>query len=190
MDSAEPVARDVAGLPACDDATLIAQSLRAPERFGVLFDRHAPAIFRYAARRLGPDAADDIVAETFLTAFRARGRYDPAYLDAGPWLYGIATSSGPYREELIFAPGSYRFIGSRAVVTRPEAGLPAGTVIVASSLIRAASPAALHPPLPARPTVRPQAACLPGPAPDRPRRAGPAAVTLDGTKLASNTTQQ
>src|SRR5512146_993047 len=74
-----------------DDAALIAQSLRAPERFGVLFDRHAPAIYRYAVRRRGPDAADDLVAETFLAAFRQRGRYVHAHADARPWLYGIAT---------------------------------------------------------------------------------------------------
>ena len=54
-----------ADLDAGDDAALIARSLHAPECFGVLFDRHAPAIGRYIARRLGPDAADDLVAETF-----------------------------------------------------------------------------------------------------------------------------
>ena len=80
-----------AGPDVGDDATLIARSLQAPECFGVLFDRHAPAISRYAARRLGPDAADDLVAETFLAAFRRRGRYDGAQADARPWLYGIAT---------------------------------------------------------------------------------------------------
>jgi RNA polymerase sigma-70 factor, ECF subfamily len=74
-----------------DDAALIARSLHAPEWFGVLFDRHAPAISRYIARRLGPDAADDLVAETFLVAFARRGRYDAAHADARPWLYGIAT---------------------------------------------------------------------------------------------------
>lgn len=74
-----------------DDAALIARSLHAPECFGVLFDRHAPAIGRYIARRLGPDAADDMVAETFLAAFRRRGHYDLAHGDARPWLYGIAT---------------------------------------------------------------------------------------------------
>jgi RNA polymerase sigma-70 factor, ECF subfamily len=42
-------------------------------------------------RRLGPDAADDIVAETFLLAFRQRESYDLACRDALPWLYGIAT---------------------------------------------------------------------------------------------------
>lgn len=74
-----------------DDAALIVRSLRAPECFGVLFDRHAAAISRYAARRLGPDAAEDLVAETFLTAFRKRSRYDGEHADARPWLYGIAT---------------------------------------------------------------------------------------------------
>jgi DNA-directed RNA polymerase specialized sigma24 family protein len=80
-----------AGRNVGDDATLIARSLEVPEFFGALFDRHAPAISRYIARRLGPDAADDLVAETFLVAFRGRGRYDAGHADARPWLYGIAT---------------------------------------------------------------------------------------------------
>jgi DNA-directed RNA polymerase specialized sigma24 family protein len=42
-----------------------------------VFDRHAAAIHGYIARRLGRDAADDLVAETFLVAFRQRGGYDP-----------------------------------------------------------------------------------------------------------------
>jgi RNA polymerase sigma factor (sigma-70 family) len=33
----------------------------------------------------------DIVAETFLDAFRRRKSYDMSYADALPWLYGIAT---------------------------------------------------------------------------------------------------
>ena len=74
-----------------DDAAVIARSLRSPECFGGIFDRHAPAIYRYIARRLGPDTADDLLAETFLVAFRRRGRYDGAHPDARPWLYGIAT---------------------------------------------------------------------------------------------------
>ena len=74
-----------------DDAALIRLSLEVPECFGALFDRHAPAISRYIARRLGPDAADDLVAETFLIAFRKRGGYDITQANARPWLYGIAT---------------------------------------------------------------------------------------------------
>jgi RNA polymerase sigma factor (sigma-70 family) len=75
-----------------DDATVIQLSQHEPEHFTVLFRRHAPHIQRYVVRRLGPDAADDIVAETFLLAFRQRDRYDPARVDARPWLYGIATN--------------------------------------------------------------------------------------------------
>src|SRR5581483_7891680 len=74
-----------------DDAGLIAESCRAPERFGAVFDRHAAAIHGYIARRLGRDAADDLVAETFLVAFRQRGSYHPDQPNARPWLYGIAT---------------------------------------------------------------------------------------------------
>ena len=74
-----------------DDATVIRASLVEPEDFGVLFDRHAPAIQRHLTRRLGREIADDLVAETFLAAFRKRRRYDFTRADARPWLYGIAT---------------------------------------------------------------------------------------------------
>jgi|SRR5689334_4199944 len=75
-----------------DDATVIGLSRYEPEHFTVLFRRHAPHIQRYVVRRLGQDAADDIVAETFLLAFRQRDSYDQARADARPWLYGIATN--------------------------------------------------------------------------------------------------
>jgi RNA polymerase sigma factor (sigma-70 family) len=75
-----------------DDAGLIRRSQQDPELFAELFRRHAPAIQRYAARRLGPGAAEDIVAEVFLAAFRQRGRYQLSQPDARPWLYGIATN--------------------------------------------------------------------------------------------------
>jgi len=74
------------------DATVIRLSGDEPEQFTELFRRHAPHIQRYVVRRLGQDAADDIVAETFLIAFRQRHSYDQARTDARPWLYGIATN--------------------------------------------------------------------------------------------------
>ncbi|MCO6008254.1 RNA polymerase sigma factor [Actinoallomurus purpureus] len=74
------------------DDEIVTWSLRDPEVFATLYDRHAPAIHRYIARRLGPDLADDLMAETFLLAFRQRARYDTARTDARPWLYGIATN--------------------------------------------------------------------------------------------------
>jgi DNA-directed RNA polymerase specialized sigma24 family protein len=44
------------------------------------------------ARRVGRQAAHDLVAETFLVAFRKRAGYDDRCRDARPWLYGIATN--------------------------------------------------------------------------------------------------
>jgi RNA polymerase sigma-70 factor (ECF subfamily) len=73
-----------------DDAAVVARSLEQPELFARLYDRYAPDIHRYAARRLGDGAADDITSDTFLVAFRIRSRYDLARPNARPWLYGIA----------------------------------------------------------------------------------------------------
>jgi hypothetical protein len=53
---------------------------------------------------------------------------------------GIAVARGAspqLRTELIFAPRSYQFVGVQDVLTRRIAGLRAGTVWAASSLIRA-----------------------------------------------------
>jgi RNA polymerase sigma-70 factor (ECF subfamily) len=80
----------------------VAASLDEPERFAVLFDRHAPTIHQYVARRLGRDAADDVTAETYLTAFRIRARYDSGRAGVRPWLHGIAAKliSRHRREEV------------------------------------------------------------------------------------------
>jgi RNA polymerase sigma factor (sigma-70 family) len=72
------------------DGEVIGRSCSEPELFALLFRRHAASIARYAARRLGPGPAEDIVAETFLAAFRQRDRYDSPRPDALPWLFGIA----------------------------------------------------------------------------------------------------
>jgi RNA polymerase sigma factor (sigma-70 family) len=75
-----------------DDATVIKASVLDPDVFALIFDRHAPYVHRYLARRLGREAADDLVNETFLAAFGKRERYDFDRPDARPWLYGIATN--------------------------------------------------------------------------------------------------
>jgi RNA polymerase sigma factor (sigma-70 family) len=84
------------------DGEVIGRSRSEPELFALLFRRHATGIGRYAARRLGPGPAEDIVAETFLVAFRQRERYDPARCDARPWLFGIAGNliRRHYRDEV------------------------------------------------------------------------------------------
>jgi RNA polymerase sigma-70 factor (ECF subfamily) len=71
------------------DAAVLHASLEDPELFAVVYDRYAEQLFQYAQRRLGPDAAQDVVAETFLAAFRRRARYDDARPEARPWLFGI-----------------------------------------------------------------------------------------------------
>ncbi|WP_336213980.1 RNA polymerase sigma factor [Nonomuraea sp. LPB2021202275-12-8] len=62
------------------------------EGFEELFGRCFGEIHTYVAQRLGPDHAEDIVAETFFTAFRKRAQYDPSRASVRAWLYGIATN--------------------------------------------------------------------------------------------------
>jgi RNA polymerase sigma factor (sigma-70 family) len=61
------------------------------ECFDEVFDTFFVEIRGYAAKRLGPDAAADVAAQTFLEAFRNRRRYDPERAGVRTWLYGIAT---------------------------------------------------------------------------------------------------
>jgi Sigma-70 region 2 len=62
---------------ASTDEAVLAESLSSPESFGELYSRYFDEIYRYMAGRLGPDAADDLAAETFLAAFRRRSTFDP-----------------------------------------------------------------------------------------------------------------
>ncbi len=75
------------------DAALIAASATDPQLFTAIFERHARAIYRYLATRVGGPDVEDLLSEVFLTAFRRRDRYDAAYADARPWLFGIATNA-------------------------------------------------------------------------------------------------
>jgi RNA polymerase sigma factor (sigma-70 family) len=72
------------------DGEIIRRSLAVPSAFAELFDRHARVLGAFVSRRLGSDAAEDIVSETFLTAFRRRASFDLAVDSARPWLFGIA----------------------------------------------------------------------------------------------------
>ena len=73
------------------DAEVIVASIARPAEFGVIFERHIAVIHGYLARRVGPDAADELVGDVFTIAFAARERFDPAVDTARPWLFGIAT---------------------------------------------------------------------------------------------------
>jgi RNA polymerase sigma factor (sigma-70 family) len=56
-------------------------------RFRALWEAHAGAVRAYAIRQVGPDASGDVVAETFLVAWRRLHDVPEA---ARPWLFGVA----------------------------------------------------------------------------------------------------
>jgi RNA polymerase sigma-70 factor (ECF subfamily) len=119
----EPVRKDQIPVTAIadrsvSDAAIIEASRRETDRFGLLYDRYAAMLYRYACRRLGPaEIAEDVVADTFLAAFRRRGDYNLDRPDARPWLFGIATKEIARRRRTEEA--HYRAM-SRAM-SRPEA---------------------------------------------------------------------
>jgi RNA polymerase sigma-70 factor (ECF subfamily) len=55
--------------------------------FEGLFREHYPLVRAYALRRAAPDAAQDVVADTFLVAWR---RFEDVPGDPLPWLYATA----------------------------------------------------------------------------------------------------
>ncbi|MCC3275547.1 RNA polymerase sigma factor [Arthrobacter sp. zg-Y20] len=74
------------------DKEIVELSRSGPSIFGELYDRHAPDIYRYAARRAGDFAAEDVMAETFLIAFERRAGFTGPAEAVRPWLFGIATN--------------------------------------------------------------------------------------------------
>jgi RNA polymerase sigma-70 factor (ECF subfamily) len=63
-----------------------------PDQFAGVFDAHHGEIYRYVASRLSVEHADDLAAETFLLAFRARARFVGPDAHVRAWLFGIATN--------------------------------------------------------------------------------------------------
>jgi RNA polymerase sigma factor (sigma-70 family) len=116
-------------LGSLDDAAIMERSAHDPETFAILYDRHAAALHRYVARRLGDGAADDLVAETFLAAFRKRSRFDPAARDARPWLYGIASNLiGKHTRSEVRMLRAYARTGTDPVLTPSAVTLDDGVV--------------------------------------------------------------
>lgn len=73
------------------DSEIIQRSLDQPAVFAELFDRHSRAVNAFATYRVGRHAAEDVLSETFLVAFRRRADFDQTAESAGPWLLGIAS---------------------------------------------------------------------------------------------------
>jgi RNA polymerase sigma factor (sigma-70 family) len=73
------------------DAEVVQASLTEPERFALIFDRHADAVGHFFMRHVGPSRAEDLTMDTFMVAFARRHRFDAERGNAKPWLFGIAT---------------------------------------------------------------------------------------------------
>lgn len=75
-----------APVPSADAADLAGP----PQRFHAVVDRHFDTVAAFLARRVGPDAAQDLTQEVFVAAFRKRAKFDARHDSARPWLLGIA----------------------------------------------------------------------------------------------------
>jgi RNA polymerase sigma factor (sigma-70 family) len=80
------------------------------ERFSELFRQHYAPVLAFARRRVGPDACQEIAAETFLVAWRRFGSVPESAL---PWLYQVAA----------FTIANYRRRESKTVPLRANVNL-------------------------------------------------------------------
>lgn len=95
-------------------------------RFKEVFDAYYRAIFSYTARRVGRDAAADLTAEVFTTAWR-RIEHLPTEPACLPWLYGVARKMvGNHQRAL----KRQRALHLKAVPSTPSIGQSADDPIV------------------------------------------------------------
>ena len=86
---------NVANVGALTDGELLAMAREGDAAaFEVIYDRHAAAAFSLACRICGDSgAAEDVVQDAFLSAWRCRDRYDPARGQVRSWLLRIVHNS-------------------------------------------------------------------------------------------------
>jgi RNA polymerase sigma-70 factor (ECF subfamily) len=102
------------------------------EAFGVLYDRHMSAVYRYVFYRVRNEAeAEDVTSEVFMRALRAIPKYEPrqAFL---AWLYRIARNAVIDRSRRRGARQQVTFEDALAhpnadQIVNPDTGLLAGS---------------------------------------------------------------
>jgi RNA polymerase sigma-70 factor (ECF subfamily) len=99
------------------------------ERFNLLYTEHLEPVRRYVWRR-DPAHCDDVVAETFLVAWR---RLDDVPNDARPWLIGVARK---VRLNAIRSAKRQHSLAERVAASPPAAApdLPGASLAVRSAL--------------------------------------------------------
>lgn len=104
--------------------------------FSDVFDKLAPAVFRFAQRRVGDqDTAWDIVSDTFTTAWRHWGRRPDSEFVL-PWLYAIAGNA--IRDQLRASRRGRRLAARLSAASRTDAVPdPADGVILGQSMAAA-----------------------------------------------------
>ncbi|GAB7192539.1 sigma-70 family RNA polymerase sigma factor [Kineococcus sp. NUM-3379] len=71
--------------------TEVVSSLRDEQDVARAYDAYGAELYRFVLRFLrDPGAAQDVVQETFLRAWRAADRYDPSRASVRVWLFAIA----------------------------------------------------------------------------------------------------
>lgn len=101
-------------------------------RFEALFTVHYAPVLRYATRRVGADAAQEVVSETFLLAWR---RLDELPEYPLPWLYGAARRI--VANELRRRARAAR-LGARVAANAVEVGAGPADVVTDNLRVRAA----------------------------------------------------
>ncbi|WP_033290894.1 RNA polymerase sigma factor [Amycolatopsis jejuensis] len=120
---------DVPGSPDGDQGLWEQAATGDVQAFGVLFDRHAAAVWNYAYRLTGSWAtAEDLTSLTFLTAWRRLREVTLVNDSARPWLYTVTANLARREQRRLgrFAAALTRL--PRAAVVRDHAEDVAGRV--------------------------------------------------------------
>jgi RNA polymerase sigma-70 factor, ECF subfamily len=73
-----------------DETLLVRAAQERPDAFGVLYERHVDAVYRYLQLRTGPTDAADLTQQVFLRAFASLPKYNARGLPFSAWLFRIA----------------------------------------------------------------------------------------------------
>ena len=100
------------------------------EDFERLYGEHAQALYGFLAYRTGsPALAEDLLADTFEKALRARRRFDPRRGSTKTWLYSIALNT--LRDHIRRRAAAER-AGEQLAATELESGADASEAVARS----------------------------------------------------------